>query len=420
MFQSSNEDLKWGQKWVYERMLYFPRGEYARRREKLWQLWGRDKPILLFGRQTEGEGQSHQWSTFEYFTGYRDPGAAALLVPSGKTGFKTYFFLAPINEHTERWEGRRFDQKRERSRVVLGCDQVYSMERFDSVLKRTLGRGREVGAFVAVDRYNKEHWEFPESRELKAFLKKHHLKSVSTSTEVAKLRKIKSDLEVEAHTEADRITGEALKYALANWKAYRNEAEIQADIQAQFRKGGALELAYYPIVADGYNATVLHYRNNDCDLGRSTLMLMDVGCRYHGYCADITRGFPRAGTFNKRQKQLYNLVLAAQLKAISKVRPGATWEELNDTAWGHLKKAGFERWHGVGHFLGMDVHDVGDYKVPLEPGCAITIEPGIYIPDEGIGIRIEDDVLVTKTGAKVMSSMIPKSVDDIERLIRRR
>jgi Xaa-Pro aminopeptidase len=411
-------DVKEGRSWVYDRMLYFPKGEYAARREKLWQRWNKSKPILLLGRQAEPGGVFQQRTTFEYFTGFREPGAALLLVPQGKRSYQSILFMSPLSAEIEKWEGRRFDPKSKRAETTMGVDKVVVSDSFEHVVDRYVGRSREVGVYIAVDRFGKEHWEYEESQELKAFLKKFQLKGISASYEVGEIRKIKSAAEIRWHTEADRITGESIKYVLKNWTHYKNEYQIQGDIEGNFRKGGALELAYYPIVAAGFNATVLHYRNNDYPLNRSQMVLMDVGCRFRGYCADITRVFPRAGKYSKEQRKLYELVLQSQLKTIALIRPGVTWEELNDSAWGFLKAAGFERWHGFGHFLGMDVHDVGDYKKPLEPGCVITAEPGIYLPDVGIGIRIEDDVLVTKTGCKVLSSMIPKKVSDVEALLR--
>jgi len=413
-----SRDVIQSKKWTYDRMLFFPKLEYQQRRKKIWKAWKPKKAILLLGQQEEAEGQFVQWPTFEYFTGYREPGAVLILLPSGKSSFSSHLFIPPIDNKITLWEGNRFDPSFKQSKKYLGCDHVYSTQELGFFISRKLGKAKTVGTYFSVDRYNKELKKAPASVQLKKFLKKYDLKYESISYEVNEIRRIKSPLEIKYHTQADRITWNALQGVFANWKKYQNEYEIHGDIEGEFRRGGALEVAYAPIIASGFNASVLHYRNNDYKLGRNHVVLMDVGCRYRGYCADITRDYPRSGKFSRSQRKVYEAVLESQRRGIAAVRPGVTWDELNEVSWSYLKNAGFERLHGIGHFLGMDVHDVGDYKKPLEPGVLITIEPGVYLADEGIGIRIEDNVLVTKTGCKVISSMILKKVDDVERMLR--
>jgi Xaa-Pro aminopeptidase len=231
----------------------------------------------------------------------------------------------------------------------------------------------------------------------------------------------------------------------------KNEYEIEAELLYEFRRGGAQFPAYWPIVAGGANACVLHYVFNNAPLAAGELVLIDAGCELDGYACDITRTFPVGGRYSGAQREVYELVLAAQLTAIGKVRPGNKWNEPHDAAvrvlaqgmldlkllQGSLdevlEKETYKRFymHRTGHWLGLDVHDAGDYKRAaewrtLEPGMTLTVEPGLYIraaadvpePLRDIGIRIEDDVLVAADGCEVLSAEAPKRIEDIEALMR--
>jgi len=202
------------------------------------------------------------------------------------------------------------------------------------------------------------------------------------------------------------------------------EADVQAVIEAEFQAGGAPETSFPSIVASGSNALELHYNDNVSTLVDGELLLTDVGAEYAGYAGDVTRTYPINGTFTDRQRDLYELVLSTQEAAIDSVRPGVTIEDLNRIAREHMADnsgdlCGEETCevffvHGLSHHLGLDVHDPGLPNLPLAPGMVLTVEPGIYIPDEGIGIRIEDDVLVTANGREVLSTAAPKSVSAVE------
>jgi Xaa-Pro aminopeptidase len=231
----------------------------------------------------------------------------------------------------------------------------------------------------------------------------------------------------------------------------RNEYEIEAELIYEFRRGGAQFPSYWPIVAGGANATVLHYVANNAPLLDADLLLIDAGCELDGYASDITRTFPVNGRFSGVQRDVYEVVLAAQLAAIAKVRPGNGWNEPHDAAvrvlaqgmldlkllggslQEALEKETYKRFymHRTGHWLGLDVHDAGEYKRggkwrALEPGMVLTVEPGLYIRGaqdvpqrlHGIGIRVEDDVLVSEAGCEVLSAEAPKSIEDIEALMR--
>ncbi len=264
------------------------------------------------------------------------------------------------------------------------------------------------------------------------------------------MRLYKSRVEIGLMREAARIAAAAHVRAMRFCRPGRMEYEVMAEIIHEFRLHNA-DTSYHPIVGGGANSCILHYRENDQPLKAGDVLLVDAGCEYESYASDITRTFPVGGRFTPEQRAVYELVLEANRAAIAKVRPGNHWNEPHEAAvrvithglvkLGLLKgrPAKLERdgayrrffMHRTGHWLGMDVHDVGDYKIGdewrvLEPGMALTIEPGIYIPAgargvpkrfQRIGVRIEDDVVVTKTGAEVLTDGAPKDVAAIERLM---
>jgi Xaa-Pro aminopeptidase len=261
------------------------------------------------------------------------------------------------------------------------------------------------------------------------------------------MRLYKSGAELALMRESARIACRAHVRAMQRCRPGLNEFEIVAELVHEFRRCNA-DTSYQPIVGGGENSCILHYRENDQKLADGDLLLIDAGCEYQCYASDITRTFPINGRFNAEQRAVYEVVLEANLAAIEKVRPGNHWNDPHDAAVrvvtqglvklgllkgrvAALQRAGAYRrffMHRTGHWLGMDVHDVGDYKVGgewrvFEPGMVLTIEPGIYIPASlrgvprrfaNIGIRIEDDVVVTRRGAEVLSAQAPKSVEEIE------
>ena len=249
-----------------------------------------------------------------------------------------------------------------------------------------------------------------ETRNLRPALAR--LRMVKDEEELARLRRA-AELSALGAAEGMRSAGPGL-----------GEADVQAVIEAEFQAGGAPETSFPSIVASGSNALELHYNDNVSTLVDGELLLTDVGAEYAGYAGDVTRTYPINGTFTDRQRDLYELVLSTQEAAIDSVRPGVTIEDLNRIAREHMADnsgdlCGEETCevffvHGLSHHLGLDVHDPGLPNLPLAPGMVLTVEPGIYIPDEGIGIRIEDDVLVTANGREVLSTAAPKSVSAVE------
>ena len=210
----------------------------------------------------------------------------------------------------------------------------------------------------------------------------------------------------------------------------QNEFELQADFIHEITLSGSEGTAFDTIAANGKNATVLHYVENKDILNKDNMILFDLGALHGNYASDISRTYPLSGTYSKRQKELYTIVLKVNKETIKQVRPGQTWAELNRFAKDMLTKEALKAgvidkpeeitevyYHSIGHFMGLDVHDVGHYNLPLKEGMVLTIEPGLYVKKEGIGIRIEDDILVTKDGHENLSSAIPKEADELETLI---
>jgi Xaa-Pro aminopeptidase len=244
----------------------------------------------------------------------------------------------------------------------------------------------------------------------------------------ASLRSIKSSEEVKAIEVAIGSTYQALQDVWSGAKAATTEADVYADFTASLIRQSTKE-SFTTIVAAGINATILHYNENNQPIQQSDLVLTDCGSVYHLYNSDITRTWPKSGVFSKRQKELYQLVLDVNKACIQAAKPGMTWLELNTLAKDKLAKGlvklgvmksedqiGEYYYHSIGHHLGLDVHDAGVYSTPLAEGNVITIEPGVYIAKDEIGIRIEDNILITKTGSKNLSSMIPKEIVELEAL----
>ena len=242
---------------------------------------------------------------------------------------------------------------------------------------------------------------------------------------VARLRRKKSKQEIEYLYKAIEVSIQAQEFMLDLIKPGTFERSIEAAMEYQFINSGA-QAAFKSVVATGKNATILHYNSNQDTLKKNELIVIDMGAQLNHYCADLTRTYPVSGKFTKRQEEIYYLVLETQEYITGLAKPGM-WlsntdkpkESLNHLARNFLKEKGYDKYfpHGIGHFLGLDVHDVGDYKQPLAVGDVITIEPGIYIPEESLGVRIEDDYWVVADGVICLSENLPKNVRDIESLL---
>jgi len=245
---------------------------------------------------------------------------------------------------------------------------------------------------------------------------------VDRSDEIPLMRFVKSKAELAMLQRALDITAKGFDAVLRTLQPGSNEFDVQETLEHTYRTNGSRSVSYPPIAGGGINSTVLHYRANDQPLADGDLICIDSGTKWAGYSADITRTFPVNGSFTKRQREVYTVVLKAQLAAIKAVKPGARMSQVDAAARKVINDAGFGDYfiHGIGHHLGLDTHDstpLGD--LPLREGNVVTIEPGVYIPAEQMGIRIEDDVVATKAGCKILGPPIPKTIEQIERAMKR-
>ena len=387
-------------------------------------------------------------SYFYYLTAFPEPDAILILVAGPEP--KSILFCRDKNVERELWEGFRFGPDAASER--FGFDEAHSISKLDEMMPKILGDQPSIHYMPGAD----AGWD----ARVISWLNQVRAQSRAGITAPAQIvdlrlaldemRLAKDEAEIDTLRRAAAISDVGHRRAMGATRPGMHEYEIEAELLYEFRRGGAQFPAYWPIVAGGANACVLHYRDNNAAMMDGDLLLVDAGCELDGYASDITRTWPVSGKFSAPQRAIYELVLAAQAAAIEKVSPKHRWNEAHDAAVKTLaqgfidlglcggglqevlEKEDYKRFymHRTGHWLGLDVHDAGEYKRggewrELRPGMVLTVEPGCYIrPDEkvprefwNIGVRIEDDVLVTKTGNEVLTQATPKTVADIEALV---
>lgn len=429
--------------------------EFPRRRKKLMDLMGNESIAIIptapvFIRNRDVEFPFRPDSDFYYLTGYPEPEAVAVLIPDRDHG-EYVLFCRENDPVMETWNGRRAGL--EGATGNYGADDAFPVEDLDEILPGLLENRERIfytmGNNVTFDQ-RLLGWVNQVRKRARSGVRAPD-EFISLNHFVHEMRLYKSRAEISAMRKAAKISAHAHKHAMRMCRPGVMEFQIEAELKYVFMQQGAREPAYPPIVGGGANGCILHYTENGNQLNDGDLLLIDAGSEYDGYASDISRTFPVNGKFSEVQRTVYEIVLAAQLAAINKVRPGNHWNEPHDAAievltegmvnLGILKgktrqlirEQAYTRYymHRTGHWLGMDVHDVGDYKVEgewrtFEPGMVLTVEPGIYLPagSKGlskkwwnIGIRIEDDVLVTSDGNEILSKDVPKTVDKIEELM---
>jgi Xaa-Pro aminopeptidase len=411
--------------------------------------------IIPSAREVIRSNDSHyryrQDSDFFYLTGFDEPEAIAIITPAKEQ--KYTLFVRPRDPEREVWDGRRAGV--EGAVDSHGADAAFSITEFPAKLHELLNGADKlyyrIGANSELDETVIKEIGRMRAMSRKGVNAPHSI--IDTANIIHEMRLYKSDEEVELMQRAADIAAEAHIIAMKEARPGMQEYEVEALLEYTFRKNGASGPAYSSIVGSGANATVLHYVTNNDTLRDGDLLLIDAGAEYQGYASDVTRTFPINGRFTEAQRDIYELVLEAQLACIEMAHAGATMDELKTRSieietegmarlgilTGETKKLIEEEkykkfyMHGLGHFLGLDVHDVGRYysngeSRRLEPGMVITVEPGLYIapdapdvPDKyrGLGVRIEDDVLITTNGARVLSAKAPKAVEEIEELMAR-
>jgi Xaa-Pro aminopeptidase len=360
-----------------------------------------------------------QENNFFYLTGVEVPDSWIVLIAAEGKLRAEILFIPERDPATEMWTGRKpsFEEASEVSGVV----DVRSVEDFEESAVGSLKSDAGVGTiFVPLN---------PNSRydpHVLALLFEGQAEVADVEPALAELRLVKDDFEIAMLRRAIEITDDAHRAAMLAARPGMYEYELEAVIEFNFRLGGAERVGFPSIVGSGPNSVVLHYDKSRRRMEEGDLVVMDIGAEYSYYSADVTRTIPVSGRFTDRQREIYKLVLGAQEAALAAVKPGKNLFDVDRAARIYLKENGATACgpkscveyfpHGVGHWLGMDVHDVGEYTATFEPGMVFTVEPGIYLPDEGIGVRIEDDVLVTESGYELLSNA-PRDPDEIEALM---
>jgi Xaa-Pro aminopeptidase len=362
-----------------------------------------------------------QFTDFFYLTGFNQPNAALILLPGGKRLrsrgkiLTEVLYLPKRDSMEEMWTGTKLGPG-EKAEKETGVDNVFDISKLNNHIVKFLRD--ETIMHVST---NMADLDEPLTRDqvwINALRDRNPFITFrDLSTTIAALRQVKNQEELELMKRAISITSRAITEAMKVVSPNVYEYQVESTVNYYFRYLGGDGPAFSPIVGSGPNSTVLHYSLNDRLMEEGDLLILDVGASYQQYAADITRTLPVSGQFTEEQAEIYDIVLEAQRRAIEAITPGALYrKDIDAAARKYIEEKGYGDYfsHGTGHFIGLDVHDVGDYEIPLKPGMVLTVEPGIYIQEEEIGIRIEDMVLVTKNGHEVLSSELPKSRDQIE------
>jgi Xaa-Pro aminopeptidase len=364
-----------------------PSQEYRSRRDRLVQRIKGN--ILVLRAAPDHELVKYQQErNFYYLTGFDEPNAILLLDAVSEPP-QEFFFLPERKPSEERWTGPKLGPGPDAEKAT-GFAKVLPTSEFDATLKKVLERAKAV----------------------------YGLKDVES--DIAYLRQVKSPTEIALLEKAIQITLKAQQAASRTIAPNVMEYEVEASLEYEFRRNGAERPGFPSIVGSGPFSTILHYDKSERRMQAGDVVVVDIGAEYGGYSADVTRTYPVSGKFSPRQREIYQIVLDAQKAAIAKVKPGARISDLHQAAMGYIRSKGYDKYfiHGTSHHIGLEVHDVGETSRPFEPNMVVTVEPGIYIPEEQIGIRIEDDVLVTTTGYRLLSNF-PKEPGEIEALVRR-
>ncbi len=427
---------------------------FRKRREHLLRSIGEGAVAILPSapvsvRSNDVEFVYRQDSDFYYLTGFAEPESVAVLAPGHPEG-EFVMFVLPRDKERETWTGLRAGV--EGAMMDYGADKAYVIEEFERVIARYLDKAERLHYPLGLnEKMNKKVLRLVRHAQAMRPRTGSGASAILDPREVIHESRLhKEPDELELMRRAAAISAQAHQRAMREARGGMMEWEVEAIIDFTFRKSGAAGPSYPSIVASAGNAAVLHYITNDREMQTGDLLLIDAGCEYQFYASDITRTFPVGAKFSPLQKSLYEMVLAAQMKAIEAIKPGIRFDDPHNAALRILvdgmrdlgllhgsseeiiSKGLYRRYymHRTSHWLGMDVHDVGIYRQGeqsrvLEPGMVLTVEPGIYIaPDDeeapesfrGIGIRIEDDVLVTPDGHEVITAATPKKIPDIEEL----
>jgi Xaa-Pro aminopeptidase len=414
-----------------------PNSAYASRRAKLAS--NIDGPIVLLGYSgKEEEAQTYifaQEENFYYLTGHNEEEAALVILPAiGKKAgnddwtAREVFFLPPKDVRKEKWNGVRISPSDPGIELRTGFSEVKPYPELRATLERL---AKIYPTFYTILPYQRELGGYPHEKETVDWLKQvaPEVTVKDIRGGIADLRLIKSPTELTLLRQAIDLSLDAQLEAMKMMRPGVWEYQIAAKMVEVHAMGGSEAEAYAPIVGAGPNSTALHYDKLDRKIEDGDIVVMDVGAQFSGYAADITRTIPANGKFTARQREIYEIVLGAQDAAIHALKPGMDMCRKGDKsvykiAYDYINSHGKDQHgkplgqyfiHGLGHSIGLNVHDPGDLCRPFAPGTVLTIEPGIYIPEENLGVRIEDDLLITETGYELLSQRLPRSPDEIEK-----
>jgi Xaa-Pro aminopeptidase len=428
------------------RLLNQPVTEYRARRQRLMEQI-KDGVVVILGNVEESagvEGRYRQNNWMAYLTGVRTPGAALVLVPQGlasQGGAREFVFIPPRDLESERWTGVQLAPGPETARV-FGVERVLPAKNIPNDLWPTLKEAASLPAFKGADGQGKmKLYTFAPRNVRNGFVREFQfaesvkkelpgVEVVSVAPALGEMRKVKSPAEIALLQKAIDITGEAHQDIARALRPGMYEYEVQALLEAAFTRNGAERPGFPSIVGSGIYSTILHYEENHKRIDAGDLVVCDIGAEYSMYTADITRTYPSSGKFTPRQREIYQLVLDTQAAAAASFKPGMTLGDMHRFAVEYMRKSPLRAKdsdgqeytmdhffiHGLSHYLGMDVHDVGNYTRPLQPGEVFTIEPGIYIQTEKLGVRIEDDYIITPANTvRKLSEKIPSAPNEIEK-----
>jgi len=425
-----------------------PKSDLFKRNRDRFTSYLPDGALAIFNANdimpTNGDGTMpfKQNSDLYYLTGVDQEESILVLFPHAfHAAHRCMLFLLETNPHIARWEGEKLNK--EQAKAVSGIDSVYWISEFDAILKTVMSQATHV--FLNQNEHYRRNnpVQTRDDRFRERMMRDFPLHEYERCAPIMHaLRAIKQPEEIEVMQKAADIAVDGYKRVLKMLKPGVMEYEIEAEFIHEFTRQGSRGFAYTPIIASGANACVLHYIENSRVCNDGDLILLDVGAEYGNYNSDITRTFPVNGRFTTRQKDIYNAVLRVKKAAMELLRPGNQLHEYHrevgalmtdellrlklidqtdvkneDPKWPAYKKYFM---HGTSHYIGLDVHDVGLWTVQMEVGNAFTVEPGIYIPEENIGIRIEDDVIITHDGLLNLTEGVPEEVEAIEALMHER
>jgi len=419
-----------------------PNSDYHARREKLAAKLDGGVALLFAPPELAGPNDVYGYfpdANFYYLTGWSEPGAALLIAPAVEAKndnparpYTEILFLPQRNYSQERWTGPKLGPDSPNAAQVTGMDGVKSLDDMRAEFVKLFPGGTKIYTDIP------QGDEPSNSTQPLAWLNNANAFAVRTSFAdirplLASLRTIKDDGEVELIRKATNASIAAQFAAIRTIKLGITEQEISALLQYEWGKRGCERPAYAPIVGSGANSTVLHYSADSGTIQKGDIIVIDAAGEYSLYASDITRTLPATGKFTARQREIYEIVLGAQKAAIAAFESGKSHllkdqdDSIYDAAYNYINSHGKDLHgqplgkyfiHGLGHYVGLNVHDVGDYKVPLSPGMVFTIEPGIYIPEENIGVRIEDMFYVDKDGKLIrLTEALPQTPDEIEKLM---